>query len=359
MRPPEAGEFAMSPLGKFLESPSGNVTTKRTDNKRRLKLLKSYAPDWILTILLAVVFFALNPIHGFRRGFSVNDETYAVQERVPVRVVPYQCHFFAQKYFDYAQDVALYFIAVVAPLVIQLAVNLITVRSFWDYHNSALGLILGLAITGAVTQFSKITVGRPRPDLLSRCIPISGSQDPTYGLSTDAICTQTDQSIMIDGWRSFPSGHSSLSFAGLGFLSFYLAGKMHLFDTRGHTHKAWISVTPLAGATLVAISRTMDYRHHMEDVVAGSILGFVVAYFAYRQYFPSLASPMSHRPYSPRVSRDESVLPTTTQDAQRFRDSDDGEQVELIDGGVPRPDPDHLKTIWREGESHSSNAPIA
>ncbi|KAF8559833.1 PAP2-domain-containing protein [Imleria badia] len=323
MRPPLADEFTMSPLGKFFGSPRRNATTKKTDNKRRLKLLKSYAPDWILTIVFAAVFFGLNSIHGFRRQFSVNDMTirfpYAVQERVP--------------------DIALYFIAVVAPLVIQLAVNLISVRSFWDYHCSVLGLILGLAITGAVTQFSKITVGRPRPDLLSRCIPTSGSQDPTYGLLTDAICTQTDQSIMLDGWRSFPSGHSSLSFAGLGFLSLYLAGKMHLFDTRGHAHKAWISVTPLAGATLVAISRTMDYRHHWQDVIAGSILGFVIAYFAYRQYFPSLASPMSHRPYSPRVPRDEPALPTTVQDAQRFRDSDDGDQVELIDGGVRKPDP--------------------
>jgi len=239
-----------------------NTTAKRTDNKKRLKFLMSYAPDWVLTLLLAAIFLALNQVHGFRREFSVDDESirfpYAVHERVP--------------------DVALYCIAVAAPLVIQLAVNLITVRSFWDYHCSALGLVLGLAITGSITQFSKITVGRPRPDLLSRCIPMSGSEDPTYGLSTDAICTQTNQSIMIDGWRSFPSGHSSLSFAGLGFLSFYLAGKLHLFDTKGHAPKAWISVTPLAGATLVAISRTMDYRHHWEDVVTGSVLGFAVAY---------------------------------------------------------------------------------
>ncbi|KAI6028622.1 PAP2-domain-containing protein [Pisolithus orientalis] len=310
-------------------------TAKKTDNKRRLQLLKSYGPDWIITIALAAVFFALDNVHGYRREFSVNDETlrfpYAVHERVP--------------------NWALYIIALVAPIIIHSLVNVVTIRSFWDFHNSVLGLILGLAITGAITQFSKITTGRPRPDLLSRCIPRPGSQDPTYGLSSDAICTQTDQYIMIDGWRSFPSGHSSLSFAGLGFLSFYLAGKMHLFDKRGHAHKAWISLAPLSGATLVAISRTMDYRHHWHDVVAGAILGTTIAYFTYRQYFPSLASPMSHRPYSPRVPRDEEILPTAaSHGGPRYSENDEGaEQVELIDGGVRKPDPGPLEDIWRHG----------
>ncbi|KAG1756553.1 PAP2-domain-containing protein [Suillus paluster] len=308
---------------KFWNNSNYDRTTKQTDKKRRMSLIRSYAPDWTITILLAIVFFALDGVHGFRRGFSVNDETilfpFAVKERVP--------------------DIALYFIAAVAPLVIQLVVNLLTVRSFWDYHCSALGLILGLAITGAITQFTKITVGRPRPDLLSRCMPIPGSHDPTFGLSTDAICTNTDESIMIDGWRSFPSGHSSLSHAGLGFLSYYLAGKMHLFDTRGHTHKAWISVTPICGAILVAISRTMDYRHHWHDVVAGAILGLAVAYFAYRQYFPSLASPMSHKPHPPRVRREEE-LPTVNPATDRGQSYTDGidEEVELV-GDVRKPDP--------------------
>jgi diacylglycerol diphosphate phosphatase/phosphatidate phosphatase len=132
-------------------------------------------------------------------------------------------------------------------------------------------------------------------DIIDRCTPAPGSVDPTHGLSTSAICTQTDQFIMRDGFRSFPSGHSSctflhphatrpvanglmsVSFAGLGFLSLYLAGKLHLFDRRGHTAsplsacgdlkltakvqgKAWLSLSPLACAALVAISRTMDYR---------------------------------------------------------------------------------------------------
>lgn len=311
---------------KFWENLNYDKTTKRTDSKRRMKLIKSYAPDWTITILLAVVFFALNDVHGFRREFSVNDETirfpFAVHERVP--------------------DIALYFIAIVAPLVIQLVVNLLTVRSFWDYHCSALGLILGIVITGAITQFTKITVGRPRPDLLARCMPIPGSSDPTFGLSSDAICTNTNTAIMIDGWRSFPSGHSSLSHAGLGFLSYYLAGKMHLFDTRGYTHKAWISVTPIFGAILVAISRTMDYRHHWQDVIAGAILGLAVSYFAYRQYFPSLSSSISHKPYPPRVRREEE-LPTvnraTDHNGMFYADSIEGEGVELVGSSVPKPNP--------------------
>lgn len=46
------------------------------------------------------------------------------------------------------------------------------------------------------------------------------------------------------------------------------------------------------------------------------------------------------------------------QDAQRFPD-EDGEQMELIDGGVPKPDLGLPNDIWREGEGDSNNAPIA
>lgn len=122
-------------------------------------------------------------------------------------------------------------------------------------------------MTGVITNFTKLTVGRPRPgtvgilhaitrskveviDVIDRCQPPAGSTDPTFGLTSYTICTQTDMDILKDGFRSFPSGHSSrksnpfrslpfdqlilVSFAGLGFLSFYLAGKLHLFDGRGH-----------------------------------------------------------------------------------------------------------------------------
>ncbi|KAJ3503975.1 hypothetical protein NLJ89_g8187 [Agrocybe chaxingu] len=331
---------------------------------RRKRLIFSYAPDCRAGHVLSALFFSLDSVEGYRRRFSLEDDTirypYAVHERVP--------------------NTALFLIAVVAPFCIMPIINIITVRSWWDFHNSSLGLILGLAITGAFTQVVKITVGRPRPDIISRCQPPSGLEDPQYSLTDWTICTQEDVHILRDGFRSFFSGHSSLSFAGLGFLSFYLAGKLHLFDSRGHAGKAWLALSPFMAAALVAISRTMDYRHHWQDVLVGSIVGSAFAYFSYRQYYPDLSSPLSHRPYSPRIKREEDHVGLPTHIANhnpfthkpadatdpsgngRYNDSNsnslDGNSNEdyELEGTVPRPGPGRLEDVWREG---SSGAPQA
>lgn len=167
------------------------------------------------------------------------------------------------------------------------------------------GLILSLALTTTVTTIVKVCVGRPRPDVIDRCQPRPGSMDaPVYGLVTDSICANdVDSSLVTDGFRSFPSGHSSMAFAGLGFLTLYLAAKFHLFDRRGHAIVAWVTLLPFTGAVLIAVSRTMDYRHHATDVIAGGILGFVLMWLVYRLYYPPLSHPQCHKPYSPRIPR--------------------------------------------------------
>lgn len=76
------------------------------------------------------------------------------------------------------------------------------------------------------------------------------------------------------------------SFAGLGFLSLYLSGKIQAFDRKGHVAKLCIVILPLLLASLVGISRIDNYRHHWEDVFVGGLIGLY--------FFPSLLSNARH-----------------------------------------------------------------
>lgn len=79
------------------------------------------------------------------------------------------------------------------------------------------------------------------------------------------------------------------SFAGLGFLSLYLAGKIKAFDRQGHVAKLCIVVLPLLLASLVGISRVDDYRHHWEDVFVGGLIGsYLTSFFPLFQMYKKL-----------------------------------------------------------------------
>ncbi|POV98254.1 hypothetical protein PSHT_14116 [Puccinia striiformis] len=266
-----------------------NNLSRRTQTERKVELLWSYLADWVVVISMAFIFGFLDRVHGHHREFDLNDPTiqfsHALHERVPVPLLG--------------------ILSILIPALLIILTSQALLRSSWDTHIGLLGLALSLSLTLAVTTSVKITVGRPRPDMLSRCQPGVNAVNagaPSYGLSNSSICTAPiDSRDFQDGFRSFPSGHSSVAFAGLGFLSLYLAGKLHLLDRRGHSLKVWISIAPLLGAALIAISRTMDNRHHWQDVLVGSALGSLTAWFGYRFYYPSLSSSDCHRPYSPRI----------------------------------------------------------
>ncbi|GAA5988295.1 hypothetical protein JCM10908_002153 [Rhodotorula pacifica] len=261
---------------------------KQFDRNRLVQLVYSYLPDWILTIVLLVLIGVLTDKAGYKREFSLSDtsiqHTFAVHERISF-------------------GLCIVYSAII-PLIIMALIALVWRRSFYDLHSCALGLLLSVSLTTVFTQVVKVCVGRPRPDLIDRCQPVQGAANAAvYGLATVAVCTVQTGHIIDDGFKSFPSGHSSFAWAGLGYFSLYLAGKMHLFDTRGHAIKSWIAITPLIGATLIAVSRTMDYRHHATDVIAGSILGALIALVTYHLYYPSLFSSKCHLPFSPRIPR--------------------------------------------------------
>ena len=175
-----------------------------------------------------------------------------------------------------------------------------TFRPGWHKaHVTILGLFISLILASFLTDVVKNAVGRPRPDLLARCKPTHNT--PEHELVTISVCTETRHHVLQDGWRSFPSGHSSFAFSGLGYLAIFLAGRMHVFRPRADLSGVLLALLPLVGAALIAISRCEDYRHDVYDVTVGSLLGLTVAYFSYRRYYPNLTGSKCDKPYPSRA----------------------------------------------------------
>jgi len=191
----------------------------------------------------------------------------------------------------------LYSIACFAPLISIIAFSgVIKSPRRSDVIPALLASSLSVILNGLLTNAVKITVGRPRPDFYFRCFPDgilpAGQPNPL-----DLKCSG-DSDIIIEGRKSFPSGHSSVSFSGLGFCSLYILGKLQCFYStgKGHSWRLCLGMLPAFCAVLIAISRTCDYRHHWQDVLVGSLLGMSVAYASYRQYYPPLDDSNCHNP---------------------------------------------------------------
>jgi hypothetical protein len=62
--------------------------------------------------------------------------------------------------------------------------------------------------------------------------------------------------------------------------------EMRVNNRRGYTWKAWVLLAPFTCGILVPVSRSMDYRHHATDLIAGSLIGILTAWVGYRSYYP-------------------------------------------------------------------------
>ena len=132
--------------------------------------------------------------------------------------------------------VVLFVVSIIAPAIIIMVLSLVFVpgpsgqmlslssqsmkRKLWEWNAAWMGLALGLAITALFTNGLKLLMGKPRPDLLSRCNPnlldvsshLAGGFNDQVGegtLVSWTICQQRDAAVMADGFQSFPSGHAS------------------------------------------------------------------------------------------------------------------------------------------------------
>ncbi|KAG6002429.1 hypothetical protein E4U21_003103 [Claviceps maximensis] len=276
----------------------------------------TYAPEYFGFLILIGAWISLALfVTPFHRMFYINDLRIAYPHALHERVSIFW----------------LFIYAFITPLAILILYNLIARAPFAKHEVTYLPFAISLVLTSFLTDIVKNAVGRPRPDLLDRCRPATVTKQNV--LVNIEVCETKDSFKLQDGWRSFPSGHSSFAFAGLGFLSLYMAGQLHVFHHPAGGRdlgRALLCLAPLIGATLVAISRCEDYRHDVYDVCVGSVLGMSVAYWSYRRHWPRLSSARCDEPY-PRPG-----VGTDLQSAawQRLRDEENvgvsvGEEYEL------------------------------
>ena len=206
---------------------------------------------------------------------------------------------------------------------------------------------LSFVLAFIITQGIKNMFGKPRPDLLARCQPdlddiashvVGGlGQDISsrWTLVSSTICRQTDRAILDEGFRSFLSGHSSMSWSGLLYLSLWLAVKFNVTfpyaqpyrshdfiptqtsqesvlplqyhrqssteaEKEGRTpfprhasaappiYGIVLCLIPICVAIYISSTRWVDFKHHGFDIFSGSLLGIITAWLGSRFYHSSL-----------------------------------------------------------------------
>ncbi|KAG5360632.1 putative lipid phosphate phosphatase 3 [Yarrowia sp. B02] len=159
-------------------------------------------------------------------------------------------------------------------------------RRLWDLHAVLLAMMGAHALQTTIVSLLKNLVGAPRPDMLSRCLPVSWVR-PSFGtLSNVSICTQKDMGHLEEGFRSFPSAHSATAFTSAMVQVLFWVARTKMLDTSGWSWKLLLSLVPLLSASAVAFSRISDNRHHLLDILVGMFIGLLAGYLAFIHYFP-------------------------------------------------------------------------
>jgi membrane-associated phospholipid phosphatase len=103
-------------------------------------------------------------------------------------------------------------------------------------------------------------------------LAIAGIAETTRYIIADSLkkLTHEHRPAPYIGNHSFPSGHTSSSFAGAEFMHMELKNSLPAISCAGYV-----------GATATAIIRLMKNRHWLRDVVAGAIIGITSVKLTY------------------------------------------------------------------------------
>eukprot|EP01104_Vermistella_antarctica_P017001 TRINITY_DN5928_c0_g2_i1.p1 TRINITY_DN5928_c0_g2~~TRINITY_DN5928_c0_g2_i1.p1 ORF type:complete len:204 (-),score=20.70 TRINITY_DN5928_c0_g2_i1:3-614(-) len=183
----------------FLPTTDGCLRTTR-------QWLGWWSPVYILDYVTVVALFLLNTlvVEELEPSTTLHDNLQLMSE---TQLKMYNFPFHENTYESNTLKAGIFGLAVVLIPVFSNVWN----RRLHDVHNAFLGFLTSLSIACITAGLLKAWFGQLRPDFLDRCQP-----------DEDFACTSLDLSKIKKGRTSFPSGHTTDSFAALGFFSIFL-----------------------------------------------------------------------------------------------------------------------------------------
>jgi len=233
--------------------------------------MTSHFTDYVVCIVLLLTILLSTLIPTFDRYISKKGDPSLTYPQVA----------------EYVPSYALTIICVVIPFGVIISTQVfVKQRSLHDVHHA----LLGFAEANILTIFINTVLKR-----------VTSRYRPFYSTVAAAAATSSSSSALLRAKLGFPSGHASTAFCSMLFVSLYLAGKTRLFSKHSHSipfkfPRLLLVASPLLLATLIAVSRTMDYHHFYTDIVTGALLGIVVALVCYFVHYSSLFGKHSHLP---------------------------------------------------------------
>ncbi|XP_045180027.2 phospholipid phosphatase 1-like [Mercenaria mercenaria] len=232
----------------------------------------------VLTLLLSYNLIGVEP---FRRGFFCDDETIRY---------PYKD--------DTVSDTMVAVIFVVVPIIIMIiteTVHIVSIKSRQEkgskvlvqkfsakFYRTVGAFLFATLCTMFLTETMKLFGGRLRPHFVSLCKPDFSKLNCSQGyimIHTGTCTADVTRRKLLDARKSFPSGHASLSAFGAIYLLVYLQLRF-IWTQKIRILLPLIQVGIICASAFVCISRVNDNKHHFGDVIAGAILGTVLALLA-------------------------------------------------------------------------------
>ncbi|XP_067686567.1 phospholipid phosphatase 1-like isoform X2 [Haliotis asinina] len=226
----------------------------------------------LLTVFVAAIAIFKVDVTPFGRGFfcddqslmyPYHDDTVTMVDAALIGVLPMVLLIFAIEALD-----------------AYLSTGLSCKRTFFNMYGKLLFAQVGVASFGGgicylTTEVVKLVVGRLRPHFFDVCKPDFSKINCSTGYIVDYVCQGTDDALIIDAKKSFPSGHSSFIAFAMTYIIMYVQIRLGRKNCR--LLRALLQFGAALGGVYVCVSRISDYKHHWSDVLGGAILGIVTS----------------------------------------------------------------------------------